>query len=66
VGRTNIDDVMTTGRTQVQAAARELLQGLMDDYEGGLEITEVNQRVLLHRARAKVRRALDRYFGDGG
>jgi membrane protease subunit HflK len=41
VGRTNIDDVMTTGRQQVQAAARELLQSLMDDYEGGLEITEV-------------------------
>jgi len=41
VGRTNIDDVMTTGRQQVQAATRELLQGLMDDYEGGLEITEV-------------------------
>jgi len=41
VGRTNIDDVMTTGRQQVQAAARELLQNLMDDYEGGLEITEV-------------------------
>jgi membrane protease subunit HflK len=41
VGRTNIDDVMTTGRTQVQAATREVLQGLMDDYEGGIEITEV-------------------------
>jgi modulator of FtsH protease HflK len=41
VGRTNIDDVMTTGRQQVQAATRELLQALMDDYEGGLEITEV-------------------------
>jgi modulator of FtsH protease HflK len=41
VGRTNIDDVMTTGRQQVQGAARELLQELMNDYEGGLEITEV-------------------------
>lgn len=41
VGRTNIDDVMTTGRQQVQTATRELLQSLMDDYEGGLEITEV-------------------------
>jgi modulator of FtsH protease HflK len=41
VGRTNIDDVMTTGRQQVQTATRELLQGLIDDYEGGLEITEV-------------------------
>jgi membrane protease subunit HflK len=41
VGRTNIADAMTTGRAEVQSATRDLLQGLMDDYEGGLEITEV-------------------------
>lgn len=29
-----------------------------------LEISETNQRVLLHRARAKVRRALERYFDE--
>jgi RNA polymerase sigma-70 factor (ECF subfamily) len=28
-----------------------------------LEVSEVNQRVLLHRARTKVRAALERYFG---
>jgi RNA polymerase sigma-70 factor (ECF subfamily) len=27
-----------------------------------LDLTEVNQRVLLHRARAKVRRALEDYL----
>jgi RNA polymerase sigma-70 factor, ECF subfamily len=29
-----------------------------------LELSEVNQRVLLHRARTKVRHAIDRYFTD--
>lgn len=31
-----------------------------------LGISEVNQRVLLHRARCRVRRALERYLGPGG
>ena len=30
-----------------------------------LQISEGNQRVLLHRARSRVRGALDRYLGDG-
>jgi RNA polymerase sigma-70 factor (ECF subfamily) len=29
-----------------------------------LEVSETNQRVMLHRARAKVRRALERYFDE--
>lgn len=41
VGRTSIDDVMTTGRSSVQQATSEVLQALMDDYESGIEITEV-------------------------
>jgi len=30
-----------------------------------LELTETNMRVLLHRGRARIRRALDEYFRDG-
>ena len=41
VGRTRIDDVMTTGRGEVQLQTRELLQELMDRYDSGLKITEV-------------------------
>ena len=29
-----------------------------------LQVSETNQRVLLHRARSKVRRALEQYLGE--
>jgi membrane protease subunit HflK len=41
VGRTKIDDVITTGREQVQIETRDWLQNLMDQYRSGLTISEV-------------------------
>jgi RNA polymerase sigma-70 factor, ECF subfamily len=37
-----------------------------EEVAGALEITDGNQRVLLHRARSKVRAALEDYFDNGG
>jgi RNA polymerase sigma-70 factor (ECF subfamily) len=41
---------------------RDVLGWSSEEVRNALDLTETNQRVLLHRARAKVRRALDAYF----
>ena len=40
-GRTKIDAMMTTGRASVQSDVKSMLQKYMNDYESGLEITDV-------------------------
>jgi len=46
IGRTTIDDAMTTGREQVQAETRTQLQTLMDTYQSGVAITEVKLQMV--------------------
>jgi RNA polymerase sigma-70 factor (ECF subfamily) len=75
------EDALVTAETQaVVAEAIEALPSAqravisLRDVEGwsseevrnALELSETNQRVLLHRARSKVRRALESYLGEDG
>ena len=41
VGQRNIDDVLTTEKEVVQAETKLLLQDLLDQYDTGINITEV-------------------------
>lgn len=45
---------------------RDALGWSSDEVRNALDLTETNQRVLLHRARARVRAALAEYFESGG
>lgn len=61
--REAIDGLPETQRTVIRLRDVEGLSS--DDVRNVLEISETNQRVLLHRARSKVRRALEGYLTGG-
>jgi RNA polymerase sigma-70 factor (ECF subfamily) len=58
-----IDTLPETQRMVIRLRDVEGLSS--DDVRNILEISETNQRVLLHRARSKVRRALEQYLSGG-
>lgn len=41
VGKNEIDDILTTGKYQVQQEAKEILQYILDSYEAGIHIVAV-------------------------
>jgi len=41
VGKSKLDDVITTGRTTISAQVKEQLQALMDDYRAGIQVQNV-------------------------
>lgn len=45
---------------------RDVLGFTSGEVCNALDVSETNQRVLLHRARARVRKALEAYFDEGG
>jgi RNA polymerase sigma-70 factor, ECF subfamily len=57
-----IEDLPAAQRTVI--ALRDIEGWPAEEVSEALEISEGNQRVLLHRARAKVRGALERYFNE--
>jgi membrane protease subunit HflK len=57
VGRNSIDDVLSEKRGAVQGEALEVLQGILDDYESGLYVEDVQLQDV--QAPPQVRQAFD-------
>lgn len=57
-----IERLPQTQRTVI--TLRDVEGWTADDVRNALELSETNQRVLLHRARAKVRNALEQYLSE--
>ncbi len=57
VGQRDIDDVLTVLKEEVQAETKLLLQGLLDDYETGINVREVKLQQV--QAPAQVQDAFD-------
>src|SRR4029077_20817685 len=55
-----IEDLPSTQRAVI--SLRDIEGWSADEVRNALDLSETNQRVLLHRARAKVRAALDSYL----
>ncbi len=41
IGRTSLDEILTTGRNEIQRQAKEMMQGKLDAYRSGLRIVAV-------------------------
>jgi len=57
VGQRSIDDTLVTSREQVQAGTRSLLQQILDDYQTGIEVTNLALQTV--RPPDQVRAAFD-------
>ena len=57
-----IERLPQTQRTVI--TLRDVEGWTADEVRNALELSETNQRVLLHRARAKVRNALEQYLSE--
>lgn len=44
IGTSDLQFIITEGRAEVSARARELLQGTLDEYEAGIQVLQVNLR----------------------
>jgi len=64
--RAVVDQAMTTlpGTQREVITLRDIEGWASEDVRNALGITETNQRVLLHRARTKVRRAIEEYMAQ--
>ena len=54
IGTTPINDILSDGRTEAQLRTKELLQTVLDSYDAGVDIMEINMRAVPPRSQITI------------
>jgi len=49
IAKSEIQPVLTEGRAQIEIETQEIIQSILDEYNSGIQITQVQTQKLIHR-----------------
>ena len=52
IAKSDIQPILTEGRAKIEVETQEIIQSILDEYQSGIQITQVQTQKLIHRIRS--------------